>query len=946
METRFSINNSYSIANDGSTWSKWDLHIHTPETKLANGYFNTNGSDVWDNFIEKIDASDIKVMGITDYYSIGNYEKFISKYSEKEHKNGDKVFFPNIEFRLNVSVNKKEEEVNVHVIFDNDTDIQDIKRFLDHLETHIEENERKIPCSKLADDQFDKATVNIDNLVSCLEKVFGNKKCYIVGVATNGQGLRANTNSPRKMTNSDYIEKRCNLIFGGKQNVDYYLHTDRYENGEYSPKKPVVSCCDAHSFEDLETRLGKGQFCTWIKSMPTFNGLRQILYEPEDRVAIQITEPDYKEPHNIIKSITIKDDIGTHIFGEQKIFFNKNLNAIIGGKSSGKSLLLYSLAKSIDAGQINKIHDKFEDFRDYNIENTKFIVEWADKTVNTTDADDSFDLENTGINHKITYIPQLYINHLAEKNGREELNNLVDEILLNNLDYRNFKININNKITNENERISIALNTLIELRNNLITISNERKEYSTSEIYDKEIHDVTIQYNILYKSSSFSETEIADYNKLKSDLAECDNKLTQFNNEIYCLEQIQKEIEQNCYNLIGNKENNSLGSLYKYSNKLLNSRIDISKIIEIIRSGYSSITQSIEQVFSINAIKNDVILINNEKTRIEQNLKKYGEKISSKSELTTVIEKINELKQKRNYALELDSKFNVTLAEYQNIKTKISEMLVNRNQMYKLIENHINEKMNNLGSGITLSCKLLYKLNNCKLFEYINRQYKNDTIQSLFDENNEVVNYDFLPTFFLNLIKIENNSLHFKDKTNQPLKVRTNLESVYQTLIEDHFYIVYDVTYREDNLLKMSPGKKGTVLLILFLELSSSENPILIDQPEDNLDNRTIYDLLCQMVKTKKKKRQIIIVTHNANLVVNTDAENIIVANQEGQDLSSETSEHRTKFEYINGPIELSFRNESAKGILAKVGIKQHICDILEGGSEAFKLRELKYQDD
>jgi ABC-type lipoprotein export system ATPase subunit len=130
------------------------------------------------------------------------------------------------------------------------------------------------------------------------------------------------------------------------------------------------------------------------------------------------------------------------------------------------------------------------------------------------------------------------------------------------------------------------------------------------------------------------------------------------------------------------------------------------------------------------------------------------------------------------------------------------------------------------------------------------------------------------------------------------------------------------------------------------LELSSSENPILIDQPEDNLDNRTIYDLLCQMVKTKKKKRQIIIVTHNANLVVNTDAENIIVANQEGQDLSSETSGHRTKFEYINGPIELSFKNGRSRGILTKVGIKQHICDILEGGSEAFKLREQKYKED
>jgi hypothetical protein len=294
----------------------------------------------------------------------------------------------------------------------------------------------------------------------------------------------------------------------------------------------------------------------------------------------------------------------------------------------------------------------------------------------------------------------------------------------------------------------------------------------------------------------------------------------------------------------------------------------------------------------------------------------------------------------------LELKFNATLSEYINIKTNISKILTNRNELYKSIEKYINDNMSDFGSEISLSCNLLYRLDNCKLFEYINRQHKNSNIQMLFDEINKLVNYDFLPDFFLNLIKIEGNCLHFKDKTNQPLRERTNFESVYQALIEDHFYIAYDVTYRGDNLLKMSPGKKGTVLLILFLELSTSENPILIDQPEDNLDNRTIYDLLCQMVRRKKKDRQIIIVTHNANLVVNTDAENVIVANQEGQDSATANSTSRTKFEYVNGPIELSFTNTRYGKILSKMGIKQHICEILEGGKEAFKLRELKYQGD
>jgi len=939
--------NPYSIANDGSTWSKWDLHIHTPETKLANSYVITNEEDVWDKFIEKIDTSDVNVFGITDYYSIDNYEKFLNKYFEKEHNNLDKVFFPNIEFRLEVSVNKDAEEVNIHVIFDCNIDIEEIKRFLEHLETNIIEGGRKIPCSRLSSDQFKKAAVNIEDLKKTLKIIFGDKKCYIIGVAVNNQGARPNPKSPRKMNISDNIDRECDFSFGGKQNVDYYLRKNRYDNGETSPPKPVISCCDAHSFEDLDTKLGKGQFCTWVKSLPTFNGLRQILYEPEDRVIIQVTEPDYKEPHNIIKSISINDNTEDEkIFGNQKILVNKNLNTIIGGKSSGKSLLLYSLAKSIDVGQLNRIHEKFKDFKDYNIENVKFIVEWADGTINTTDADDYFDIENIGLGHKITYIPQLYINHLAERNGREELNNLIDEILLNNSEYKKFKINIDDEIAKSNKHISTALDTLIELRNELISISNEKKEYSTYEKYDEEIEILTTQYKKLNESSSFSEDEIMDYKKLKSDLAEYENKLIHLNNEIYYLNQIQNEIEQNNCNLLGNKGNNTLGSLYKYSNKLLNSRIDLTKIIEIIKSGYSNISRAINQEYPIDVIENDIISIKKKKEKTEQDLIKYNDKLGSKSELKDIVEKLDELKCKKNYTSELNTKFNTTLDDYRTIKNNISEMLTKRNNLHKSIEKYINDNMCDFGSEINLSCNLLYGLENCKLFEYINRQHKNDHIQMLFDENNKLVNYDFLPTFFSDLVKIEGNHLHFINKTNQPLKEKTNLESVYQALIEDNFYIAYDVTYRGDNLLKMSPGKKGTVLLILFLELSTSENPILIDQPEDNLDNRTIYDLLCQMIRRKKKDRQIIIVTHNANLVVNTDAENVIVANQEGQDSSPVNGISRTKFEYINGPIELSFTNARFSKILSKMGIKQHICDILEGGKEAFKLRELKYQDE
>lgn len=130
---------------------------------------------------------------------------------------------------------------------------------------------------------------------------------------------------------------------------------------------------------------------------------------------------------------------------------------------------------------------------------------------------------------------------------------------------------------------------------------------------------------------------------------------------------------------------------------------------------------------------------------------------------------------------------------------------------------------------------------------------------------------------------------------------------------------------------------------MLIIGLSKSKAPILIDQPEDNLDNRSITLDLVNYLKIKKLERQIIIVTHNANIVVNSDAENIIVANQAGQVDDNTTSKFR--FDYINGAIENSFDKDSRQSdVLKSIGIRQHVADIVEGGRDAFKMREKKYR--
>jgi len=124
------------------------------------------------------------------------------------------------------------------------------------------------------------------------------------------------------------------------------------------------------------------------------------------------------------------------------------------------------------------------------------------------------------------------------------------------------------------------------------------------------------------------------------------------------------------------------------------------------------------------------------------------------------------------------------------------------------------------------------------------------------------------------------------------------------------------------------------------LFFSKNNYPILIDQPEDDLDNRAIYHELVQYLRDKKGVRQIILVTHNPNIVVGADAEEVIVANQNG--IHNENPESK-KFCYRIGALEESFNNEKQECILYQYGIREHVCEILEGGKDAFRIREQKY---
>jgi hypothetical protein len=137
-----------------------------------------------------------------------------------------------------------------------------------------------------------------------------------------------------------------------------------------------------------------------------------------------------------------------------------------------------------------------------------------------------------------------------------------------------------------------------------------------------------------------------------------------------------------------------------------------------------------------------------------------------------------------------------------------------------------------------------------------------------------------------------------------------------------HISIEYAISYDGTDIRKLSPGTRGIVLILLYPALDDEDDrPLIIDQPEENLDPKSVYDELVPLFQAAKRRRQVIMVTHNANLVINTDTDQIIIA-----EVGTATGGGLPPISYDSGGLD-------------EKRVRKLVCDILEGGELAFRDR-------
>ena len=899
--------------NRGSEWRKWDLHIHTPGTAKNDHYGNSD--EVWERYIDALEKSDVTVFGITDYFSISNYIK-VKEY-QKQDRLKEKFLLPNVEMRI-YPVTDKSKLINIHAIFDPFLDVADIEReFFRQLQFTY--NDASYSCidndlaklgrivennPNLADDVaikkgIDAFAVSYEALKKVIDKAFF--KGHVIIALSNGSkdGVTGILNQEGNMQPlRKEITRMSDIILSGNPgDVEYFSGAKTAVEevvSTYGSLKPCIIGSDAHSLDKVG--VFPNDRITWIKADPTFEGLKQILFEPKERVRISDAIPDFKYDYNIIDHVVLN----TAGVWNQTIPLNQNLNTIIGGRSTGKSTLLASMAAKFQKIKNDENYDFIKGLSD------NVHVFWRDGL----EAD----------NKEIEYFTQ---NEIANIISRRDSDKLFLEILISlpNMReaYEKFKADEAAKFASIQAKVSLFF--------------EKRRQYNEKNAYVKTLGDKegikreiekfakerdTIQRNLTDKKELLERFQIA-----AKELADLRTKEVVMRQDLEILNLLSSS------NLLSiNPSVSWLGLTEDISQKVS------EEIQKVLAQSNSHLQDFVKDLISKedNAFKALAREINE-----KQNASDYqeGKKIFAENKnLSHVMEQISNLSKQ----ILLINKESQILEELSKECKTIASDLLNEHLSYLDMMNSIASVLRIQHDNITLSAgyelkkDLEEKLNECislrsasmnALIVNVIFQYQKKTKDSIKECLKDLLN------------KALRGEITFKNGY--------DVQSFISMILSGNWFsLQYSVDYEGDNLSDMSPGKRSFVVLKLLLDFSDKKCPILIDQPEDNLDNRAIYNELVKYVREKKKERQIILVTHNPNIVVGADSEEVIVANQNGKNAPNDRG---IKFQYVHGSLE----NTSARitddnePILYRCGIREHVCDILEGGENAFRDRENKY---
>lgn len=821
--------------------------------------------------------------------------------------------------------------------------------------------------------------VNFQQLREVYAESSWAKKNIIIGVAGGSTDGTSGVREAADQTIRREIEGFAHVIFASSEaQREFWLGLKPSMSANevrkvYGGLKPCLHGSDAHSLERVASPFGD-RF-SWIKGGLEFDSLRQACIDPDGRAHIGSEPPTSATPSQVISEIEV---LNAPWIKTPVIPLNPGLIAIIGARGSGKTALADMIAASCDS-----IPDEIWNAGEWAnpsflvrarpiIGDTKVKVKWAAgdteiRALNGSDANGPLSYE------RVRYLSQQFVEELCSSNGlKDELLREIERVI--------FEAHPEN--TRDG---ALDFTELLEQRASRHRLTRAREAGAVAQMSDRistelEKEKLVASYEAeVAKKKKLVEAYTADRAKLVSkgsekraqrhiELAEVANQiraqLRQLTGQRQTFLSMQDEVRdmrqnqapetlrhaQARYGHSGMTEDQWAAFLVDYTGPVddnLASYIkwvdgEIAKLKGTTPQPGGLNTAYVSEDSDISILTQAVLeaemgrlekLVNADKD-VQRRYTALSKNIATEtSTLQTLTEKLNDAKGAKDRVRQLQADreaaygraFDALVAE-QSVLEELYAPLMSRlaasSGTLKKLSFSVSRSAN-IETWAEAAEEGLIDLRKAGALRGKGtlRQKANEVLKTAWEtgDSGDVIAAvaEFRRLYQNDLL--DHSPIARADQSEFRIWLKRFALWLFST---DHIEIRYGIDYDGVDIRKLSPGTRGIVLLLLYLGLDDKDDrPLLIDQPEENLDPKSVFDELVQLFIEAKSHRQVIIVTHNANLVINTDADQIIIA--EAGPNSNETLPPIT---YLSGGLE-------------NAEIRKAVCEILEGGESAFQER-------
>lgn len=875
----------YNIFKNGSNWLRADFHLHTNSATEYKPKLEPNKFP--ELFTNKLIEQNIRIAAITNHNQLDLGEfKAIRKIAEKN----DIYVLPGIEF----SVEQGAKGIHILIIF-SDSWIynQENKNYIQDFIVGAFAGK-----SNYDSGQYPNSNYNFKQTIDALNKF---QKDYFIVLAhvddNNGLYDQIEGRHLEDFVRASEFEKVLAFQKARKRDNKSKLKTilgNDFEIAEVEGTDNAQGGLEALGVSNTENNITQN---TFIKLGDyNFDALKFALKDHKNRTSKTI--PVHSSPY--IVSVELKNKF----WDDEIIYLNAEMNNLIGIRGSGKSSLLEAIRYGLDLDLNNAKDAADENEIEYKRKLVEHFLGSGGKiTLNIKDNDNYY-----------TIVRRLNEPAEIKRNG-ELLPFITVKSIMKCLYFGQKDLSYFGKKSTASQLVNRLIGDKLSLKKTEIT----NKQNEIKQLFNQL---ATILKNL------------ADENLFKQKKADVENKLSDFK-----AKQVDKILSKQSQ---FQKDNNFINNVLSKQGEVIAS---LDEILELHKSTFSQFenynsSENVEMVSNtktnlatfqkhFSQIEDIIKLLRTDKTSNENLQKVFNEQYEDlKEEFAETKRKINIPNLEPDTFLKLTNEADLISKQLNQIhlllneKSKIDISLASEisnlrtlwEEEHDIVKVEIN-RVNVIQNKIKLSAEYKQEKNDFKSF--LKRMYAGSGIQ-----DNK---YEQIATVFNDLTEFVTNPISAREKL-QAILTETQLGTFYSGFEQNKFELItyrvpdkFEVYYNNEPLENHSLGQKATALIIFILALK--EFPlIMIDQPEDDLDNQTIYTQVIEELKILKPQTQFIFATHNPNIPVLGDCEQIVAC-----------KEHNKKIEISTGSID-------------RKDIQENIIKIMEGGKKAFEIRKQKYE--